>query len=136
MSAKEIGWHRVTRGGGTEVEDWLGAGTEPFEVLAWHHDAFELPPGATSLYSSGFCPDQAFVRGNLAATVAHVEVTAELLARWIDIYGYDLEPLSETVQSPEAVLAGRAAKVRDMQAAVTDPLYRRWLGPVRERARG
>jgi GMP synthase-like glutamine amidotransferase len=136
MSAKEIGWHRVTREASPAVEEWLGDGPDRAEVLAWHHDAFELPEGATPLYSSEFCPHQAFVKGNLAATVAHVEVTPELLERWVAIYGYDMDPLSATVQSPEAVLGDRFAKVEAMQAAVTNPLYRRWLQPVRTRAQG
>ncbi|MFA9461248.1 type 1 glutamine amidotransferase [Thiohalorhabdus methylotrophus] len=135
MSAKEIGWHHVVRNGDPEVDAWLGDAPREFRVLAWHHDAFELPEGATPLYSSSFCPHQAYVRGNLAATVAHVEVTPELLERWVSIYGYDMDPISETVHSPESVLEDREAKVEAMQAAVTDPLYRRWLGPVRERAR-
>ena len=37
------------------------------------------------------------------ATVAHMEVTSELLREWLDIYGYDLDPVSDSVQSIEGV---------------------------------
>ena len=37
------------------------------------------------------------------ATDAHMEVTSELLREWLDIYGYDLDPVSDSVQSIEGV---------------------------------
>ncbi len=135
MSSKEIGWHRMSRIDSSAADEWLGPrGNEQFEVLAWHHDAFELPAGVTPLYSSDFCPKQAFARGNLVATVAHVELTSELLDRWVQLYGYDMAPVSETVQSTAEVLRNREVRVRAMHEHVTDPIYRRWLRPVRERA--
>jgi GMP synthase-like glutamine amidotransferase len=135
MSAKEIGWHRMTREASPVVDEWLGPDSgDTFEVFAWHHDAFELPTDATPLYSSEFCPQQAFARGNLVATVAHNEVTPDLLARWVDIYGYDMDPVSTTVQTPDEVLRDRESRIAAMQKQVTDRLYRRWLEPVRERA--
>jgi hypothetical protein len=83
---------------------------------------------------SDYRPHQAFAMGDLVATAAHVEVTADLLRRWIDIYGDDLDPVSETVQPPERVLDDVERRVGDMQRNVTDPIYERWLRPVRERA--
>ena len=79
MPAKEIGWYKVTRNESAESDGWLKEVPPEFEILIWHHDAFTLPPGATPLYSSAYCPDQAFVLGNTLATVAHIEVTAPLL---------------------------------------------------------
>ncbi len=135
MSAKEIGWHRMTQSDSPAAQEWLGRDDGGgFDVLVWHHDAFELPEDATPLYSSRFCPDQAFARGNMVATVAHTEVTPDLLANWVDIYGYDMAPVSATVQPPEEVLRDREARVRTMQERVTNRIYQRWLGPVRERA--
>lgn len=133
MRQKEIGWHRVRRS--EHAAQWLGPGPDEHEILVWHHDGFDLPPGTTPLYSSAFCPDQAFAAGNLVATVAHVEVTADLLRRWVDIYGYDMDPVSDTVQTPEQVLTDVEPRVARMHQEVTDPIYERWLEPVRARSR-
>lgn len=133
MPAKEIGWHRIRRTPGAAAGEWLGSGPDECDILIWHHDAFDLPPGTESLYSSDYCPDQAFAIGSLVATAAHVEVTADLLRRWIDIYGHDLDPVSETVQPPEQILIDVGHRVAAMQRNVTDPIYRCWLRHVRER---
>jgi hypothetical protein len=101
-----------------------------FEILIWHHDAFTLPPGATPLYSSKYCPDQAFVLGNTLATVAHIEVTAPLLQKWLDIYGYDIAPISDSVQPIEDIRHSLDARVQHMHATLTDRLYERWLARV------
>lgn len=133
MSQKEIGWHRVKRKATPAAREWLGNGPEEVEIFVWHHDAFDLPAGVEALFSTEFCPDQAFAQGNMVATVGHVEVTADMLRRWIDIYGYDLDPVSDTVQAPEQVLDHVEEKVDAMQRDITNPIYERWLQPVRER---
>lgn len=133
MSQKEIGWHRVRRSNTPAAAEWLGDGPDECEILIWHHDGFELPRGADSLLSSDFCPDQAYAHGNLVATVAHVEVTPELLRHWIDQYGYDLDPVSDTVQTSAEILSNVEQRVATMQRQITNPLYERWLQPVRER---
>jgi GMP synthase-like glutamine amidotransferase len=132
MPAKEIGWYQVTRSKSVEAEAWLSDVPDQFEILIWHHDAFTLPPGAVPLYSSHFCPDQAFVLGNTLATVAHIEVTAPLLREWIDIYGSDIAPVSVSVQPVEQVLDRIEGRVARMHATVTDRLYERWLSRVIE----
>jgi len=136
MSAKEIGWHEVTKAENPVADEWLGVvGDARFEIFTWHHDAFELPEQSAPLYSSRFCPEHAFACGNMVATVAHTEVTPWLMSRWVDIYGYDIAPVSDTVQPVEEVLRDQDARIQSMQDRVTNPIYRRWLRPVRERAR-
>jgi len=132
MPQKEIGWHTATRRHSREADAWLGDAPEQFRILLWHHDAFTVPPGATPLYQTGFCPDQAFVYGDNIATVAHLEVTAHLLKEWLRIYGYDLNPVSETVQSPEAVRENLEQRVIEMHK-ITDRLYDKWLNGVLRR---
>lgn len=133
MSAKEIGWHPVNRIRSPEADKWLRDAPDQFEILIWHHDAFTIPAGATPLYQSSFCPDQAFVYGDNVATVAHLEVTVKLLEDWLEIYGYDLQPVSETVQSPETVRSNIDQRVRQMHG-ITDRLYDKWLAGVLKRA--
>jgi GMP synthase-like glutamine amidotransferase len=130
MPAKEIGWYKVTRNESAESGAWLKKVPLEFEILIWHHDAFTLPPGAMPLYSSTYCPDQAFVLGNTLATVAHIEVTAPLLQKWLDIYGYDIEPISASVQPIEDIRQSLGARVQHMHATLTDHLYEHWLARV------
>jgi GMP synthase-like glutamine amidotransferase len=132
MPDKEIGWHKVTRSRSPIADAWLHGVPEEFELLIWHHDAFTLPPGAVSLYSSRYCPDQAFVVGDTLATVAHMEVTAPLLRQWLDIYGDDIQPISETVLGMEQILDRLDERVQQMHATVTDRLYDRWLSRVKQ----
>ena len=132
MPAKEIGWHRVMRSRNPAADAWQAELPDEFDILIWHHDAFTLPPGAAPLYSSKFCPDQAFVLGDTLATVAHIEVTAPLLREWLEIYGDDIAPISASVQEREQILHGLDERVQHMHATVTDRLYERWLSRVRE----
>lgn len=135
MPAKEIGWHRVVRNGNPVADAWLAGLPDAFEILIWHHDAFTLPHGAVSLYSSRYCPDQAFVLGNTLATIAHIEATAPLLRDWLHIYGDDIHPVSASVQSIEQLRHRLDERVQHMHATVTDRLYACWLSRVREAER-
>ncbi|MGH8502151.1 MAG: type 1 glutamine amidotransferase [Gammaproteobacteria bacterium] len=129
MPAKEIGWHRVSMLDNAITRDWFSDLPRSLEILIWHHDAFTLPPGATPLYESRFCANQAFVIDNMIATVAHVEVTAKLLREWLEIYGYDLDLVSASVQTVEEVGRDLEARVAAMQR-LTNALYGRWLARI------
>jgi GMP synthase-like glutamine amidotransferase len=129
MAAKEIGWHTVTLLDNAATRNWLAGVPRTLDILIWHHDAFTLPAGATPLYRSRFCPNQAFVIDNMIATVAHVEVTGALLRKWLTIYGYDLEPVSDRVQSVEEVDRDLEARVASMQR-LTNALYDEWLSRI------
>jgi GMP synthase-like glutamine amidotransferase len=135
MPAKEIGWHTVVRATNQVADTWLGGVPDEFEILIWHHDAFTLPKGAAPLFSSSFCPDQAFVLGNTLATVAHIEVTAPTLREWLDVYGDDVQPASASVQRVDQILHRLEERVQHMHAIVTDRLYARWLERVSETER-
>ena len=112
------------------TKGWLEGVPRSLDILVWHHDAFTLPAGATPLYSSRFCPDQAFVIDNIVATVAHVEVTSDLLREWLDIYGYDLSPVSDSVQTIEEVGRDLDKRVPAMHQ-LTNAIYVAWLARVK-----
>ncbi len=103
MDAKEIGWHPVRRLDNPVARDWLGAVPDSVEVFIWHHEAFSLPPGAVPLLAGEHCADQAYAIGNAVATVGHPEVTADMLSQWLRVYGYDVEPVSASVQAIERI---------------------------------
>jgi GMP synthase-like glutamine amidotransferase len=127
MPTKEIGWHRVWRLDNPVARQWLDGVPETVELLIWHHEAFTLPPGASPLYSSEHCPEQAYAVGNTVATVAHPEVTAPMLAEWLRIYGYDIERGPASVQAIERIQERLAERCTAMHRLFTDPLYDSWM---------
>ncbi len=131
MPQKEIGWHEVRKVDNPIARDWLAAVPDRLDIFIWHHDAFTLPPGAAPLYSSAHCPVQAFAFGNTVATVAHVEVTASMMEEWLAIFGYDIEPVSESVQPIEHIRENLAERCATMHRLFTDRLYDAWLERVR-----
>jgi GMP synthase-like glutamine amidotransferase len=131
MPQKEIGWHEVRKLDNPVARDWLGAVPDRLDIFIWHHDAFTLPPGAAPLYSSQHCPAQAFALDNAVATVAHPEVTTAMLEQWLSIYGYDIEPVSPSVQPIERIRERLAARCAMMHRLFTDRLYDAWLARVR-----
>lgn len=79
---KEIGWGplALTREGRASA---LGAlAPERTQVLHWHGDTFDLPPGAALLASTALCANQAFSVGNALALQFHAEIEAPALERW------------------------------------------------------
>ena len=106
MAVKEIGWHRVRLIENSATREWLGGLPEIQEILIWHHDAFTLPPRAVPLFSSEHCAEQAYAIGNTVATVAHVEVTADMLAEWLRIYGRELNRCLQACRALSAFASG------------------------------
>lgn len=131
MPNKEIGWMKVEQCENAAARDWLRDVPDPVEIFIWHHEAFTLPQGASPLYSSAHCKEQAYVLGNSVATVAHPEVTAELLEDWLRIYGYDIEPIAPSIQPIEYIREGLADRCAAMHRQFTDRLYEAWLSRVR-----
>jgi GMP synthase-like glutamine amidotransferase len=134
MPAKEIGWHEVRRLNNPSAEAWLQQVPHRFEIFIWHHEAFTLPPGATPLYSSEHCVEQAYAMGNTVATVAHPEVTTEMLDDWLRIYGHDIAPVSARVQPIERIRDRLAERCSAMHRIFTDRLYDAWLTRVLQAA--
>ncbi|MSN26545.1 MAG: type 1 glutamine amidotransferase [Geobacter sp.] len=64
--------------------DRLFSGIEDrFTTFQWHHDSFDIPPGAALLAGSPACPHQAFRIGNCAwGTQFHPEVSESIIRNW------------------------------------------------------
>ena len=81
-SAKEIGWAPV------ELTDAGRIGPlrhlEGVQVLHWHGDAFDLPPGTECLASTARCANQAFALGRTALGFQfHPEANGQGFERWL-----------------------------------------------------
>ncbi len=69
----EIGWYRLDG-------DDLPVSDGPW--LEWHHDRFEIPPGAELLATTPICP-QLYRLGRSVGTQFHPEITVELMNEWL-----------------------------------------------------
>ncbi|MDH5544951.1 MAG: type 1 glutamine amidotransferase [Gammaproteobacteria bacterium] len=126
---KEIGWFEVTRSSTAAAQQWLADMPETMTVYHWHGEMFSLPPGAQLILENLNCPHQAFVVGNMLAMQCHVEMTVDLVREWASRFEDQLRPGSETVQTPEQMLAGLEMKVENLQNYARH-IYSHWLSRV------
>lgn len=81
---KEIGWYPLMREPGADGEPLFGPFGQTETVFQWHGDTFDLPRGATQLFSAPLCDQQAFRFGaTVWALQFHVEITEAMIATWI-----------------------------------------------------
>jgi len=122
---KEIGWSPLRPGPDVGTQPGMAELLVPgIEVLHWHGDTFDLPPGARHLASSAVYDNQAFAWGDSTLALQfHPEVTADGLERWY--IGHACE-IAHAGLDPAALRAeGRAKAPRLQQAA--EKLWRSWL---------
>ncbi len=81
---KEIGWYDIELM--APADDPLFGGLNGRRtVFQWHGDTFDLPAGAVQLARSELCEQQAFRFGaNAYGLQFHVEVTADMVDRWLN----------------------------------------------------
>jgi GMP synthase-like glutamine amidotransferase len=126
MKQKEIGWHSIDFCKNEKAKEWQGKIPNHTKILVWHHDEFTIPKGASSLYTTSNCKNQAFVKDNIIATVAHIEVSNTMLKSWLNIYGYDIEPNGNSMQTIEQIKNNMQSKMQKMHF-MTDTFYLKWL---------
>jgi GMP synthase (glutamine-hydrolysing) len=84
LPRKEIGWSPVRLTSQAASDPLLGLFQPVEPVFHWHKEAFDLPSGAAWLASSNACRYQAFrYSSNVYGLQFHLEVTPEIIARWI-----------------------------------------------------
>lgn len=107
---KEIGWAPVDFTAAAEG-DFLFQGLPQRQMMFhWHHDTFELPPGAELLASSAACRHQAYRVGDrIYGLQFHLEVTAATISDWCaqDANCGDVRELEVPID-PRAYSAGMA----------------------------
>lgn len=81
---KEIGWYEIETPAAAADDRLFRHLGRRSTVFQWHGDGFTLPNGAVPLAGSELCPHQAFRYGRAAyALQFHLEVTAEIIDRWL-----------------------------------------------------
>jgi GMP synthase (glutamine-hydrolysing) len=100
----ELGTRQVTLNReGTKDRLFRGI-PEKFGSFQWHHDSFDLPPGAVLLASSEACRHQAFRCGESAWGLQfHPEVTEQIIRDWC---AWDGDMSSRTEELVAAFNAG------------------------------
>lgn len=74
---REQGWSRVRPAG----QRHPGLPEAPV-VFQWHNDTFDLPPGATLVYTGDVIRNQMFFLGSCTGVQFHPEVTPGIIGRW------------------------------------------------------
>ena len=129
MKQKEIGWHSIQFCNNKQAKDWQGKIPNHTKIMLWHHDEFTIPEGACSLYTTSNCQNQAFIKDNILATVAHIEVSTAMLGDWLDVYGYDIQPNGGSMQTIEQIKNNIPKQMRKMHF-LADTFYLKWLSLV------
>jgi GMP synthase-like glutamine amidotransferase len=124
---KEIGWGAVRVLDNPQARDWFGDVTG-FDAFHWHGETFSIPPGATRILESAFCPKQAYVLGDKHLGMqCHVEMTEAMIREWCQVGAEEIaRARSPAVFPTERILADSAVRLEPM-TAVADRLYRRWI---------
>jgi GMP synthase (glutamine-hydrolysing) len=112
---KEIGWYQIDWTGEAAKESILAGCDASSFVFQWHGDTFDLPPGATLLATSPQCRNQAFRVGKSAYGLQfHIEVTAAIIAEWLDEPGNCGELAGLDYIDPGAIMAATPARLPAM----------------------
>jgi GMP synthase (glutamine-hydrolysing) len=131
---KELGFHRVAV---HDPDDPVLGGLAPSaEVLHWHGDVFELPPGATPLASSELTEHQAFRHGDAWGVLFHPEADAALVDAWLATPEMTREAVEGLGEEGTAALPRRAAALEADLIARTTPGFEAFARLVAEGAPG
>jgi GMP synthase (glutamine-hydrolysing) len=127
-NGKEIGWSALDAAPTSAPPEWFAPLLENgLEVLHWHGDTFDLPPGALHLASSKLYANQAFAIGDSALAVQfHPEVTAAGLESWYRGHAVELRNAGISVAGLRQAAQEHAATLKDATAL----FFNRWLDTV------
>ena len=122
----EYGWLPVSVSDNDPARQWFPSLPHEFTAFHWHGETFDLPNGATHVWASEHCRNQAFVYGNALAMQCHVEMTADLVRDWVDGTDDGTLSASPSIQTREAILADLEQNILKMQS-IADNIYDSWL---------
>ncbi len=107
---KELGWMEVFKVG---EHPFFSKFPERLKVFQLHGDTFDLPEGATLVYSSEKYPNQAFVYQKAVGFQFHIEVNREIALSWGEYYKKDLEKEGISVEEFGKVEENALLTLRD-----------------------
>jgi len=124
---KEIGWGEVNVDDNVEAMLWFGD-LKNFQVFHWHSETFSLPVGATHLFSSVYCQNQAYSIGKHLVFQCHIEMTADMVKAWCDIGADEITQAATSpgVQQVPEIQNNLETRVATLNAKAR-PIYQRWI---------
>jgi len=109
---KEIGWYDVSLTRIGSIDPLFSKLPKTFSVFQWHEDTFEIPHSATLIATSSPVPYQAFRYGNNAYGLQfHLEVTGEMIRKWMETYGEEFEGSQPPLLSKLKILTDTELKI-------------------------
>lgn len=96
----------------------LGPAGESLDVLHWHHDNVEAPPGAEVLARTEGCRNQAFRCGSAIGTQFHLEVSPATLETWLAV-----EAVRDELGSDGADVRAALAAADERMRSAADALF-------------
>ena len=100
---KEIGWYDINITDNGKKDLFNGIGNKDMRVFQWHGDTYELPKTAIIMATSRIYP-QAFRFGSAIGIQFHLEVTREMIKRWLNEYGNEMK---EQCIEPSDIIADK-----------------------------
>jgi len=95
---KEIGWLDINKTIEAEPLELLKDFRQTEKVFHWHGDTFDLPTGATNLFQSAGCLNQAFLYNNQALGLQfHLELAETNIQALIENCGHELQETGQFI---------------------------------------
>jgi GMP synthase (glutamine-hydrolysing) len=117
----EIGWAPITIH--DETDPLVRHLAPEADVLHWHGDVFELPPGAARLASSARTEVQGFRKGNAWGFVFHAEADLDLARTWMGERSMRDEAVAALGEQEAARILTEAAELDARIREQTDPMF-------------
>jgi GMP synthase (glutamine-hydrolysing) len=126
-NGKEIGWYPIRLHESAKDDRLMRGLPASMTPFHWHGDIFDLPPGATSLASSGKTPCQAFRHGDKAYGFQfHFEVTQDGVAAMSNAFAKEL--VRENI--PADRMIAEADEFLPTLERISDTVFTRWASPI------
>lgn len=128
----EIGWRPMRFSDAAGTDPLVAGVPSELDVLHWHGDTYEPPPGALRLASSSSYPEQAFRIGDSAWGLQfHIEVDEAAVDAFLEAFGQDAVGAGTT---PHAIRAATREAIGQLLPH-RDEILRRFASLVAARTR-
>jgi len=119
----ELGWGAVQT---HSVTGWSDDMNDEITVFHWHGETFDLPEGASRIFSNNLYENQGFVVGPHLALQFHLEMTEESIKEWLDNYPDDVARRCDAEHDKQDIIRQNPEHISAMQQQAS-LLFNRWL---------